>query len=317
MTPNQDALTAAGWHDGRDVRDDAMSAVLKTIALVEPVADGTTWMLFPAAEQALRAFYGLRISPTGPGRAVAATGCVVDPTEARSVLRPFALLGEALGTRLFPFGRADTDALLAVDEQGRLFSIDHGGRWLLGRTVREGLTALAEGNAPHRIAARRWVWTAPSAPGRTPLLDAVRTALVAVHVLHHRQVYSARELRLTVTALRGIGVETLNRAIPLPGGLLEDAAAPLVAAALALIESEGATELGSELKVSVGVPLLTTAPLSSVACSVRTGHYAATPTVIELSLSAGMGASVGRAGAAVRLCAEDLARYTRRADIDR
>ncbi|MEW2169057.1 SUKH-3 domain-containing protein [Streptomyces sp. NPDC007027] len=317
MTANRDALTAAGWHDGRDVRDDAMSAALKTIALVEPVADGAAWVLFPAAEQALRAFYGLRISPTGPGRAVAATGCVVDPTEARSALRSFSLLGESLGSRLFPLGRADTDALLAVDEQGRLFSIDHGGRWLLGDTVREGLTALAGGDAPHRITARRWVWTAPSTSGGTPLLDAVRTALVAVYVLHHRQVYSARELRLTVTALRGIGTETLDRAIPLPGGSLEDAAEPLVAAAAALIESEGATELGSELKVSVGGPPLTTAPLSSVACSVRTGHYAATPTEMELSLSAGMGASVGRAGAAVRLCAEDLGRYTRQADTDR
>lgn len=248
---------------------------------------------------------------------MAATGCVVDPTEARSALRPFMLLGESLGSRMFPFGRTDADALLAVDEQGRLFSIDHGGRWLLGRTVREGLTALSEGDAPHRIAARRWVWTAPSTPGETPLLNAVRTALVAVYVLHHRRVYSARELRLTVTALRGIGVETLDRVIPLPGGLLEDAAAPLVATAMALIESEGTTELGSELKVSVGRPPHTSGPLSSVACSVRTGHYAATPTVMELSLSAGMGASVGRAGAAVRLCAEDLERYSRQAEIDR
>ncbi|MFE3680098.1 SUKH-3 domain-containing protein [Streptomyces griseus] len=317
MTSNHDALTAAGWHDGRDVRDDAMSAVLKTIAFVEPVAGGATWVLFPAAEQALRAFHGLRVSPVGPGRSVAATGCVVDPTEARSALRPFMLLGESLGSRMFPFGRTDADALLAVDEQGRLFSIDHGGRWLLGRTVREGLTALSEGDAPHRIAARRWVWTAPSTPGETPLLNAVRTALVAVYVLHHRRVYSARELRLTVTALRGIGVETLDRVIPLPGGLLEDAAAPLVATAMALIESEGTTELGSELKVSVGRPPHTAGPLSSVACSVRTGHYAATPTVMELSLSAGMGASVGRAGAAVRLCAEDLERYSRQAEIDR
>ncbi|MEU3836393.1 SUKH-3 domain-containing protein [Streptomyces microflavus] len=313
MTPDQDLLTAAGWHDGRDVRDDAMSAALKTIALVEPVADGAAWVLFPAAEQALRAFHGLRIPAAGPGRDVAATGCVIDPTEARNALRPFALLGEALGCRLFPLGRTDTDALLAVDEQGRLFSIDHGGRWLLGETVREGLTALAEGVAPRRIAARRWIWPAPSTTGGQPLLDAVRTVLVAVYVLHHRRVYSARELRLTVTALRGIGVESLDRTIPLPGGSLDESVTPLVAAVEALIESEGATAQGSELKVSIGAPPLATAPRSSVTCSVRTGHSAAMPTAIELSLSAGMGASVGGAGTAVRLCAEDLAKYTRQA----
>ncbi|MFJ4921131.1 SUKH-3 domain-containing protein [Streptomyces sp. NPDC088725] len=309
MTRGEDALAAAGWYDGRDVRDDALSAVLRTVALVEPVADGATWVLFPAAERALREFHGLHLRPAGPGHDVAATGCVVDPTEARHALRPLTLLGESTGSRLFPFGRTDTDALLAVDEEGRLFSIDHGGRWQLGDTVREGFATLTEGRAPHRIAARRWAWSAPPTEDGKSLANAVRTALVAVYVLHHRQVFSARDLRLTVTTLRGIGVEALDRTVPLPGGSLGEGAAPLAAKMKALIEAEGATTKGAELKVTVRAPQDTTAPLSSVSCAVRTGHSAKAPAMTELSLSAGAGASVSRVWAVVQACSEDLARY--------
>ncbi|WP_165371766.1 hypothetical protein [Streptomyces sp. L-9-10] len=38
----------------------ALSAVLRAVVLVEPVADGATWALFPAAERASREFHGLR-----------------------------------------------------------------------------------------------------------------------------------------------------------------------------------------------------------------------------------------------------------------
>lgn len=64
MTRGVDALTTAGWYEGRDVRDNALSAVLRTVALVEPVADGAAWVLFPAAERALREFHGLRLPLT-------------------------------------------------------------------------------------------------------------------------------------------------------------------------------------------------------------------------------------------------------------
>ncbi|WP_284453874.1 SUKH-3 domain-containing protein [Streptomyces sp. MRC013] len=301
-------MTAAGWYEGRDAGDAAMLAALRTVTLAEPVVGGATWTLFPAAERALREFHGLRVHPTGPGRDVAATGCVIDPTEARHALRPCALLGESTGSRLFPFGRTDADALLAVDDEGRLFSLDHGGRWHLGDTVHEGLTTLTEGHAPRRVAARRWSWAAPSTA--QPLVDTVRTALAAVYVLHHRRVFSARSLRLTVTTLRGIGVRTVDGTLPLPGGSREEAAEPLVAGMEALIGAAGATARGAEVQVAVSVPPHTAVPLSSVECTVRTGHSAKTPTSTELVLSAGAGASVGRARAALDACSEDFARYT-------
>ncbi|MFJ6943953.1 SUKH-3 domain-containing protein [Streptomyces wuyuanensis] len=299
----------AGWYEGRDVSDTAMRAILRTVALVEPVADATAWELFPAAERALREFHGLHIPGVRPGRDVAATGCVIDPTEARHALRPFALLGEAMGSRLFPFGRTEADALLAVDDEGRLFSVDHGGHWHLGDTVREGLETLTQGRTPHRLTALRWTWTVRPVAEAQPLLSAVRTALVAVYVLHHRNVFSARDLRLTVTTLRGIGIETVDRRLRLPGGSLERSAAPLMAAMYELIEAEGATTRGAELRVTVSAPVQTAAPLSTVACAVRTGHSAKAPALTEISLSAGAGASAGRVRTVLDECAEDLARY--------
>ncbi|MFD7222703.1 SUKH-3 domain-containing protein [Streptomyces sp. NPDC059892] len=310
MSADGDALTAAGWFPGRDVRDAAMSAALETAAVAVPVAGGSPWTLFPAAMRALREFYGLNLRPAGAGRDVAASGCCLEPCEARHAFRAFEALGETVGLRLFPLGRTDSHGLLGVDESGRLFCLDHGGRWLLDDTVREGLCALTEGYAPHRIAPRRWAWAAPHAY-EEPLGNAVRTALVAVYVLHHRKVFSARELRLTITTLRGIGQETLDRLVALPRGSLQDSAVPLVARMRALMAAEGAIPQGAELKITVAAPEGTRSPGASVSCAVRVGHSATEPAEAELSLSAGAGAVVGRPWAAVRGCAEDLARYGR------
>ncbi|MFC9652974.1 hypothetical protein [Streptomyces sp. NPDC056937] len=172
------------------------------------------------------------------------------------------------------------------------------------------LSRLTEGYAPHRIAPRRWAWAAPHAY-EEPLGNAVRTALVAVYVLHHRKVFSARELRLTITTLRGIGQETLDRLVALPRGSLQDSAVPLVARMRALMAAEGVIPQGAELKITVAAPEGTRSPGASVSCAVRVGHSATEPAEAELSLSAGAGAVVGRPWAAVRGCAEDLARYGR------
>ncbi|MFF5852224.1 hypothetical protein GTW29_04230 [Streptomyces sp. SID7834] len=312
MTRGDEALEAAGWYEGRDVGDRALSAVLGSVALAGPAADATAWAVFPAAERALRTFHGLRLPPVGPGRDEAPTGCVIDPLEARHARPSLLRLAETTGSRMFPLGRTDADALLAVDEEGRLFSVGHGEQWQLGDTVRQGLTALTEGRAPHRMAARRWSWTVSSAVDGNPLVNAVRTALVAVYVLHHRQMFSARGLRLTVTPLRGIGPVALDRTVRLPGGRLEESATPLVTAMEALIEAAEVTTEGAELKVAVSAPPKTVGPPASVSCAVRTGHLAREPAMVELSLSAGAGASVGRVRAAVRACSQDLARHARR-----
>ncbi|MFJ9061352.1 SUKH-3 domain-containing protein [Streptomyces sp. NPDC102409] len=311
MSTDEDALIAAGWHPGRDAGDRAMSAALMTTAVVPPATGIRGWELFPAARRALREFFGLVLHPVAEGADVAATGCVIDPREGRHALHALRALGDTVGEDVFPLGRTDADGLIAVTESGRLLCVDHGGRWLLGDTVEDGLRALARGRAPRRITPRRWTWAVP-VMHEDPLENAVRTALVGVYALHHRQLFDARALRLTVTAMRGIGAQVLDRAVPLPGGSLDEFAAPLVARMRPLIDAEGAHLRSCALTVTVSVPEGTPAPYSSVSCAVRVGHSAAAPTATELSLAAGAGTAFGRPWEAVQGCVRDLDRYTGR-----
>ncbi|MEU0302235.1 SUKH-3 domain-containing protein [Streptomyces sp. NPDC006175] len=311
MSTDEDALTAAGWHPGRDAGDLALSAALMTAAVVPSVTGIRAWALFPAARGALREFFGLTLRPVAAGTEVAATGCVIDPRTGRHALRALRVLGDTVGEDVFPLGRTDAGGLIAVTESGRLLCVDHGGRWFLGDSVEDGLHALTQGRAPRRIAPRRWTWAAP-ATHEDPLENAVRTALVGVYALHHRQLFGARALRLTVTALRGIGAEVLDRAVPLPGGSLDEFAAPLAARMRELVDAERAHLRSCALTVTVSAPEGTPAPYSSVSCAVRIGQSASTPNATELSLAAGAGTALGRPWEAVQGCVRDLDRYTGR-----
>ncbi|MFI5987058.1 SUKH-3 domain-containing protein [Streptomyces sp. NPDC051555] len=294
-------LTAAGWRPGRDAREAALLAVLTTAPL-------GPWELFPAAESALREFHGLRIAATGPGRDVAPTGCVVDPAQARHAARPFRRISEELDVRLFPFGRTDADGLLGVDELGRLFCVDHGGAWLIGDTVRDGLTALAEGHAPVRLTGRRREWPLDGhayGEATDPVRIGTRAALVAVYVLHAHGAFTAREVRLRATTLRGVGVLALDRAFPLHPGPLQDSAAPLAAAMVAAVEAAGVRPLGAELTFSVPAE----AAPGQLECAVIVGT-AGTPAP-RLVLAAGPGSAIGRPAEVFAACAAAFDRQIR------
>jgi hypothetical protein len=57
-----------------------------------------------------------------------------------------------IGAALYPLGvEGDHDALLAVDEQGRVFALDHAGEWFLGDTVADALRTLVTGAQPARV----------------------------------------------------------------------------------------------------------------------------------------------------------------------
>ncbi|TXS51450.1 SUKH-3 domain-containing protein [Streptomyces sp. t39] len=309
MTTHTDALTAAGWYEGRDAGASALSAALTAAAVLPSVTGARGWTLFPAARQALREFHGLTLVPGTAGTEVAATGCVVDPSEALHAVRALAALGEELGEDVFPLGRTDADGALGVSESGGLLCVDHGGRWVLGDSVADGLRALTTGRAPRRVVPRRWVWEAP-ATHEDALENAVRTALAGVYVLHHRQLYGARKLGLTATSLRGIGAEVLSGSVPLPAGSLQEIATPLTAGMRELLDAGGVPVQGCALTLTASAPRGTGAPYSSVRCSVRVGHSAVAPAAAELSLLAGPGTVHGRADGLVRACVRDLTRYT-------
>ncbi|WP_395364935.1 SUKH-3 domain-containing protein [Streptomyces sp. YH02] len=287
---DDDPLVLAGWYPGRDAGDAAMLAVLKTAGM-------GPWPLFPAAERAVREFHGLRPRPAAHGgRDVAATGCVVDPQEARYDGPPLRGLADRLGSRLFPLGRTAADAPMAVDEEGRLFSLGAGGAWLHGETVRGGLLALTEGLRPVRLRGREWQWPLRTEPA--DLAAGVRAALVAVYVLHTHGVFDARTLRLRATTLRGIGVTVLEQDFRLRPGSLEDNAPSLVAAMEAELSGLAQTSASCELLLSVPAPRGTAAPLADLACAVALGG----PSGFALTLAAGPGASVGRPATALEAC---------------
>lgn len=284
-----------------DTGDAAMAAAMEAAAL--------GWELFPAAEEALRGHHGLRVAPSGPGRDVAPTGAVVDPREARYTAGSFRRLRERIGLRLFPLGRTTADAPLAVDELGRLFVVDHGGDWLLGESVPEGLSALARGRMPVRLKARRAAWTLRPFSAGDLVAEAVRAALTAVYVLHHGGAYSAREVRLRATTLRGIGVLALDRPFPLPRGSLEAAAEPLSRDMAEALAARSVHPEGVELRLSVPPPAGTAGPLATLDCALTLGASAAHPTTAALTLTAGPGASIGDPARVFDACAADFARY--------
>ncbi|MER5706334.1 SUKH-3 domain-containing protein [Streptomyces sp. NPDC002122] len=297
-----DVLTKAGWRQGRDAGDAAMLAILTTVT----VGGGS---VFPAAERAVREFHGLRVPPAPDGgREVAATGCVVDPREARFASPQLDRLGAELGVRLFPFGRTDTDAPLAVDEEGRLLMLGTGGPWLLGQTAGEGLTALAEGIAPARLRAPRRRFPLPGERGdAADLAAAVRAALVAVYVLHSTGVYGARAVRLRATTLRGIGVVAVDEVFPLGPGSLESSTEPLIAAMTGRLDASGARAGGCELTLTIPVPRGTEGPPATVECAVTVGNPTEGPA---LTLSAGLSASLGPTAAVLDACAEAFAAWS-------
>ncbi|HEX5569583.1 MAG TPA: SUKH-3 domain-containing protein [Streptomyces sp.] len=304
MTPPSEVQPAAGRRPGRDAGAEAMLRVMETVGTVSPLVGpggGTArWRVFPAAERALRELHGLRVSPVGPGRDCAATGAVVDPVAARHAHRAFGELSEAIGARVFPFGRTDGDSLLAVDEAGRLFAVDHGGWWLLGDSPRSGLEALARGHAPARLERRQWQWHL-SRSGDGPVGDALRAAMVAVYVLHHHGVHSARALLVRVTTLRGVGVVAFEERFRLHRSSLEGNAEILGREVSEALGGAGVGLHGAELTVSVLPPPGAVMPLASVDCRISVDGPAAAS--LSLSLAAGPGASVGTAGESVSAAA--------------
>jgi hypothetical protein len=63
-------------------------------------------------------------------------------------------LGRALDTEVCPLGEeSDSRALLAIDAEGRVYTLDHTGDWYLGPDIDTALTTLLSGIEPVRLTA--------------------------------------------------------------------------------------------------------------------------------------------------------------------
>ncbi|MFF0222651.1 SUKH-3 domain-containing protein [Streptomyces sp. NPDC004629] len=150
--PVDAALRAAGWQPGRwDIKQaEVWADALR--AHVSPA--GHRHSVFPAAVEAWAEFGGLRIAPLGPGRQIAPAALHLEPLHGLHLARTLGDLGRALDTELCPLGEeTDTGALLAIDAEGRVYTLDHTGDWYLGPDIDRALTTLIAGTQPTRLTA--------------------------------------------------------------------------------------------------------------------------------------------------------------------
>ncbi|MEO3976227.1 SUKH-3 domain-containing protein [Streptomyces sp. CAU 1734] len=144
------ALREAGWRPGRwDIKlAEEWADALRAYA--SPAGHRHT--VFPAAVEAWAEFGGLRVAGPGPGRQTAPPVVRVDPLPGLHLARTLADLGRALDTELAPLGvEGDDQAVLAIDAEGRVYSIDHTGDWYLGPDFDRALTGLVTGLQPVRL----------------------------------------------------------------------------------------------------------------------------------------------------------------------
>ncbi|MFI6103512.1 SUKH-3 domain-containing protein [Streptomyces sp. NPDC051310] len=144
------ALREAGWRPGRwDIKQaEQWADILR--AHVSPA--GHRHSVFPAAVEAWAEFGGLHITGPGPGRQIAPAPVRFDPLAGLHLARSLADLGRALETELAPLGEeAGHQAVLAIDTEGRVYSLDHSGDWYLGPDIDHALGTLVTGTLPTRL----------------------------------------------------------------------------------------------------------------------------------------------------------------------
>ncbi|MDQ0991362.1 SUKH-3 domain-containing protein [Streptomyces sp. V3I7] len=148
--PVDTALRAAGWHPGRW---DIKQAEVWADTLREHTSPaGHRHAVFPAAVEAWAEFGGLHITPRGNGRQIAPAALHLDPLHGLHLARTLGDLGRALDTEVCPLGEeTDTRSLLAIDNQGRVYTLDHTGDWYLGPDIDHALDALITGTQPVRL----------------------------------------------------------------------------------------------------------------------------------------------------------------------
>lgn len=151
--PSAGSGPASSWGFG-----DEVAAVLRGAGwsaerrIDNPPGYGVSHRIFPAASRALAEFAGLYVTQDGAGVALRRRMFALDPCMAAETVETLEAFAQVLGVSLFPLGvEGDGEAVLAIDERGRVFSLDHGGEWYLGADMGAALTTLITGTLPPRV----------------------------------------------------------------------------------------------------------------------------------------------------------------------
>ncbi|GIJ79991.1 SUKH-3 immunity protein [Micromonospora phaseoli] len=145
-----ETLTAAGWSPDRRDEEKGREWGLRIAAHAAP--GGRQHTVTAPAVEAYAEFGGLRVRPQGDGEQIAPSDFQLDPFLVRHSVETLAELAEATGAALSPLGEeGDGTGILAIDEQGRVFALDHTGDWFLGASIDEALTTLVLGRSPRRV----------------------------------------------------------------------------------------------------------------------------------------------------------------------
>jgi SUKH-3 immunity protein len=143
-------LHDAGWSGQR--LTDAQVASAVDFVTGEVGRNGAHIQAFPAATEVVSEYGGLFVVQDGPGRDLRRRPFAIDPTQVAATTETLADLGRLLGKKLFPIGmEGDHESVLAIDETGRVFALDHAGVWYLGDSVAAALTTLVTGTQPPRL----------------------------------------------------------------------------------------------------------------------------------------------------------------------
>ena len=143
-------LRSGGWSEGR--RADAQVAAMVEVVRGEVGRFGARIEPFPAATEALSEFGGVYVVQDGPGHDLRRRPFAIDPTQVATTTETLADLGKVLETTLFPIGmEGDHDSVLAIDQAGRVFALDHAGIWHVGDTIDAAFITLVSGTQPRRL----------------------------------------------------------------------------------------------------------------------------------------------------------------------
>ena len=143
-------LRDAGWHPGR--RDMVQAEAWADQLSAHTSPGGHRHNIFPAAVEVWAEFGGLHIELSDAGAQVARSPFVMDPMCGLHMARTFAHLGRALDTAVCPLGEeAAGQATLAIDADGRVYSLDHTGDWFLGADIDQAMATLIIGIRPVRL----------------------------------------------------------------------------------------------------------------------------------------------------------------------